>query len=103
MRLLDPQFRQGSHRGSTASEARISYVDSVLACRDGRNPLGGAHRVRYRFTVDVPNHDAILGDTLRVWLPLPMATQRQNNIRILDASHTYTLSDGRSEHNTIYF
>lgn len=103
MRLLDPQFRQGSHRGSTASSARISYVDSVLAHRDGRNPLGAAHRVKYRFTVDVPNHEAILGDTLRVWLPLPMATQRQSNIHILDSSHKYILSDGRSEHNSIYF
>lgn len=103
MRLLDPQFRQGSHRGATASAARISYVDSILAHRQGHNPLGGAHRVVYRFTVDVPNHDAILGDTLRVWLPMPMATQRQSNIRVLEASHPYTLSDGRSEHNSIYF
>ncbi len=104
MRLLDPQFRQGSHRGAAASKARISYVDSVIAHHYGRNRLGGAHRVVYRFSVDVPNHEAISGDTLRVWLPMPMPTQRQSNIHILDASHPdFILSDGRSEHNTIYF
>ena len=57
----------------------------------------------YRFSVDVPNHKAIQGDLLRVWLPLPVKTDRQSNIKILSASHPYILSDGESEHNTIYF
>lgn len=105
MLLLNPATNAGNtHRGSKASPARLSYVDSVLDHRAGRNPLGAAHRVRYRFSIDVPGHTAIAGDTLRVWMPVPLATQRQSDIRILDASHPgYVLSDGRSVHNTISF
>lgn len=105
MKLLNPATNGGNtHRGSKASAARISYVDSVLAHRAGLNPLGGAHRVKYTFEITVPGTDALSGDSLRVWMPLPMATQRQHDIRILDASPaSYVLSDGRSVHNTIYF
>ena len=101
--LLDPAQSNFTHRGATASAARISYADSVLQWQRGNNPVGGAHRVVYRFSVDVPNHKAIQGDLLRVWLPLPLKTDRQSNIKILSASHPYILSDGESEHNTIYF
>ncbi len=103
MALLDPALSDFTHRGATASAGRISYVDSILQWEKGTNPLGGAHRVVYRFSVDVPNHAAIQGDLLRVWMPLPMNTQRQKRIKILDTSHEAYLSQGESEHNTIYF
>lgn len=103
--LLDPARNEGwRHRGADPGEVRLSYVDSVLDCKAGRNPMGGAHRVTYRFIVQVPNHDAIQGDTLRIWMPYPLASDRQDNIRLLETSHpAYTMSDGRSVHNTIYF
>lgn len=103
MALLDPALSGFTHRGADASPQRISYVDSILQWQNGQNPVGGAHRVVYRFSVDVPNHQAIQGDLLRVWLPLPMKTQRQNHIKILSASHPIYLSDGESEHNTVHF
>ncbi len=103
--LLDPRFNGGTPpRGARASAARISYVDSVLAWRRGTMPDGGAHEVTYSFTVDVPYHKAIAGDTLRVWMPLPVESARQYGVEILRSTPAhYITSDGRSEHNTIYF
>lgn len=103
MRLLDPATSNFTHRGATASAKRISYVDSVLNWSKGQNEFGGGHRVVYRFAVDIPNSDYIQGDILRVWLPVPRATQRQSNIKILGASDDYVLSGDNSEHSTIYF
>lgn len=105
--LLNPAYCSGyGPRGAAASPARISYVDSVLDYYKGRNDSGLSHRVTYRFTVDVPYCDAIAGDTLRVWMPVPLGTDacpRQRDIQILDASPArYVLSGGRSLHNTIY-
>jgi len=92
-------------RGGHASEARISYVDSILDFYRGNNPLGAAHSVTYRFSIDVPYHPAIAGDTLRVWMPLPLETERQNNVVILTSEPAeYTVSKpGQSVHRTIYF
>ena len=105
MRLLNPATNDGwTHRGYNASVQDIGYVDSVLGAYSGANAYGGARRVVYRFSIDIPGHEAIQGDTVRVWMPLPMQSNRQNNIRILSTSHTnYILSDGRSLHNSIYF
>lgn len=102
--LLDPGRSSFTHRGATASAARIAYVDSVLDYEAGVNPVGNAHRVKYTFTIDVPGHEALAGDTLRMWMPLPIESARQHDIEILDASPAdYVLSAGRSAHNTIYF
>lgn len=103
MKLLDPATSDFTHRGATASERRISYVDSVLDWYKGKNDFGAGHRVVYRFCVDVPNNEFLKGDILRVWLPVPRATQRQSNIRILGASDDYVLSGDNSQHSTIYF
>lgn len=105
MKLLDPARNpHRALRGSGASQKRISYVDSIISWREGTNLKGGAHRVVYTFSIDVPGSEAYTGDSLRVWMPLPMATQRQSDIQILFASPAhYTLSDGKSPHNTIFF
>ena len=105
-RLLDPKINGGArYRGDHASEARRSYADSVIAFTEGRNPMGGAHSVTYRFTVDVPYHEEIAGDTLRVWMPVPLTSARQSDVRILSASPAeYVLSTPEtSPHRTIYF
>lgn len=104
-RLLNPLLNGGwSYRGDGASDVRISYVDSVLRAYDGNLPTGKAHKVRYRFSIDVPYNDALLDDTIKVWFPLPLETQRQKDIKILSTSQRdYILSDGKSVHNSIYF
>ena len=106
--LLNPSYSGPfEHRGASASEARISYVDSVLEYMRGNNPQGLSHEVTYRFSVSVPYDPAIAGDTLRVWMPVPLETRdcpRQREVKILDAvPGEYVLSDGRSLHHTIYF
>lgn len=103
--LLDPARNGGwHHRGCDADAAGVSYVDSVIDWSRGLNPTGGAHRVRYSFTVAVPYHEALSGDTLRVWMPVPFNSARQSDFRMLATSQPdYVLSDGRSLHNTIYF
>lgn len=102
MKLLSDKKWRG--RGADASAGRISYVDSVLGFYRGTNPLGGAHHVKYRFWIDVPVTEEIVNDTVKVWMPLPMSTQRQKNIRILSSSpEKYVLSGDRSVHNSIYF
>lgn len=102
---LDPERNEGwHHRGANPGERRISYVDSVLYWTTGANPVGGAHRVEFSFSIDVPGHEAIQGDTLRVWMPVPITSERQKDVQIISTSQPdYVLSDGRSTHNTIYF
>ena len=104
--LLNPEMNgHWQHRGATASDKRISYVDSVLAYYDGNNALGAAHSVTYRFVIDVPYNPALKGDTLRVWMPLPLKSDRQSQIKILNTFPAkYVVSDpAKSFHNTIYF
>lgn len=91
-------------RGAAASDTRISYVDSVLDFQTAKNPLGGAHRVKYRFSIDVPVTEDIVGDSVMVWMPVPLATQRQKDIKIIDSyPKKHVLSADRSPHNSIYF
>ena len=105
LELLNPAYSGGtSPRGGMASDARISYVDSVLDFYAGTNPEGLAHEVVYRFSIDVSGHVDIIGDTLRVWMPVPMETARQHDFAIISSSpETYVLSEGRTSHNSIYF
>lgn len=102
--LLNPEFNGGwKMRGASASGKRISYVDSVLAYYDGKNPYGAAHSVTYRFVIDVPYNDALEGDTLSVWIPLPMEGPRQSNVRVLEtfpAQHNVS-NPALSFHNSV--
>lgn len=107
--LLNPAMSGCTGRGDEASDERISYVDSVLAYYDGNNSAGNAHEVVFRFRIDVPYNAALAGDTLRVWLPLPLdsgAVDYQDNLRILAASGPYqradSLTGGVPDHNSLY-
>lgn len=110
--LLHPALNGNNPpRGAQASPQRIAYVDTILAAYDNSNGAYGAgHAIKYKFEIDVPYSDAIAGDTLHVWMPLPRQSQRQRNIKIISASPAdYTLSaaiaptDEANVHNSIYF
>ncbi len=106
LKLLNPDMNGGARRrGDHASEARIAYVDSVIDFTEGRNPVGGAHEVTYSFIIEVPYDDALKGDSLRVWMPVPIESARQSKPEILSTSHSpYILSTPEtSVHSTIYF
>lgn len=103
--LVNPGMNGGyTGRTSPATEARISYVDSILATADGKIDNGAARRIRYRYSVDVPYSDALEGDTLRLWLPVPRPSQRQSGIRIVEthpAAHSVSdPADGA--HRSLY-
>lgn len=104
-KLLNPELNGGwKYRGDSASPGRIAYVDSVLAYVDGKLPDGAAHKVRYRFIVEVPYNEVLENDTLRVWMPFPFESQRQSDIRIISTSQPdYVLSGDKSIHSSIFF
>lgn len=103
-KLLNPALNGGwKYRGDSASKARIAYVDSVLAYVDGNMANGAAHKVHYRFVIDVPYNEALKGDTLKVWMPLPFESSRQKDIKILSTSQPdYVVAADRSIHNSVY-
>ena len=104
LKLLNPEMNGGwKYRGASASKARVSYVDSVLAFYDGTNGLGAAHEVTYRFVIDVPYNAALKGDSLRVWMPFPITSDRQSNVEVLSTFPAkYTVADPKkSFHSTI--
>lgn len=103
--LLNPEYNGGwKYRGATASPKRISYVDSVIRHAKGELPDGGAHRVRYSYTITVPTVDALRGDTLRAWMIYPLESDRQSDVRLISSSHPVVISTpGQSDHRTIYF
>ena len=106
LNLLNPDYNGGvTDRGYDAAEKRLSYVDSVLDYYRGRNPKGLAHRVTYRFGIEVPYDKALEGDSIRVWMPLPLDSEqcdRQTGVIIVGTEPSeYILSGNRSVHNTI--
>lgn len=104
--LLHPALNGGdwTHRGAKSSPVRQSYADSVVRWAQGSLADGGAHRVRYRFSITVPYHDFLRGDTLRTWMPFPIESARQSDIRLVATSHPAVVSrPDQSVHRTIYF
>ncbi len=105
--LLNPQYADNNTSGDKAAQNRYAYVDSVLEYYRGKNYLGLSHLVKYRFSIDVPYNEAIKGDTLKVWMPVPLANPeggRQRDFKIISATPSdYILSGNKSVHNTIFF
>lgn len=110
--LLNPEMSGQTGRGDTARPERIAYVDSILAYSRGTMPEGGAHEITFRFAVEVPFDSALVGDTLRVWLPLPLDStlvDYQQGVEILGTSQPHYVravdmpgAEGRDIHNSIY-
>lgn len=110
--LLNPEMNNGwSNRGSQASETRIGEAKMVYDTSkgDGRTGYTGnlddnGRRVHYTFTIDVPYSEELRGDTLRVWMPVPIESPRQGNFKIFSTSQPEYIISGldRSVHNTIY-
>ncbi len=103
--LLNPAFNGGwKHRGYNASPQRIAYADSVIRYVKGQLPDGGAHRVKIRFSIDVPYNDILNGDTLRAWLPFPIESERQSDVRLLSTfpEENIVSRPEQSVHRTVY-
>lgn len=96
LRLLNPQMSGTTGRNDSAGPGRIACVDTILAWTRGRNAAGGAHRIEFRFTIEVPFDSVLVGQKLRAWLPLPLDSAQvdyQSDVEILTTSQPdYTLS-----------
>ncbi len=106
--LLNPEYNGGiTDRGYDAKPERLAYVDSVLSYYRGKNSKGLAHKVKFRFSIDVPYDKSLEGDSIRVWMPVPLEGElcdRQEDVEILSTVPAdYVLSGDRSVHNTISF
>ncbi len=104
LKLLSTEIGgEWSGRGFDALPNDMALVDSITSVSKAEGDKCCEMYVKYRFSVDVPRHDFLLGDTLKVWVPLPIESARQSNVKILSASHDYVRSTDKSVHNTIYF
>lgn len=103
--LLDKVNGKWTCRGSAASDARKKYVYDILDQSKGDGSLSNLHKVKVRFTIDVPYNDLFEGDTLSVWMPVPMKSTRQPGVKILSSSRQAVAlsTPGRSVHNTLFF
>ena len=101
--LLNPNMNNWSGRGCESTPIRQKIVRDVVNATDIDTfaPVL-PHRIKVKFTIDVPYHDVLAGDTVKVWMPFPIISGRQKNVELLAASHPYTLSTGHSVHNTIF-
>lgn len=92
-------------RGADATDEEIAWIDSVTNSSAGKGDLTNTLYVKYRFSVDVPRHDFLVEDTLRVWVPLPIESERQHGVKIISTSHDnyITSTSSESKHNTVYF
>lgn len=103
--LLDPSLNGGwKHRGWNASAARISYADSIIRHSEGNLPQGGAHKIKLRYSIDVPFNELIAGDTLSVWMPYPIESTRQPSVSLISTSQSdYIIAPANeSAHRTLF-
>lgn len=106
LRLLCPEIRgEWKGRGADASARNMALVDSIVSASCGNGETSNTRHIKYRFSIDVPRHDFLVGDTLRVWMPLPVESARQSGVKVHSSvPEHYTLSAGHgSHHNTVYF
>lgn len=102
-KLLYPMLNNWEGRGAKPDIEDLDMVHSILKTTKGNGSICSGNKIKYRFTIDVPRHDFLIEDTLKVWLPLPIESNRQKNVKVISASHpNYILSGANSEHNTIY-
>lgn len=104
-KLLCPQLRgEWQGRGGNPDKEDIEMVTEIVSNSNGNGSISNGKLIKYRFSIEVPVHDFLIGDTLKVWLPVPIESTRQKNIKITNVSHRgYILSKGSgSEHNTMY-
>lgn len=92
-------------RGSNPEKEDVIMVEEILSRSKGNGNIVCGKRIKYKFSITIPVYDFLIGDTLKVWMPVPIESSRQKNFRLISSSlDNYELSKGSaSEHNTIYF
>lgn len=104
-KLLCPQVRGNwEGRGGSPDKEDIEMVESILGSSLGNGSIVCGKRIKFKFTIEVPKHNFLKGDTVKVWMPVPIESARQRNIKVISTSQSnYALSaNSKSEHNTMY-
>lgn len=98
--------RDGSRvlRGASSSDKRRAYADSVVRVSRGELSRGNSHKIKYIMCIDVPYIDDLEGDTLRVWMPVPRNTWRQERLSVVPNTEGGVIygDDDESYHTGIY-
>lgn len=104
LKLLNPEMSKWTGRGFDATETEKRIVDTILSISKGEGEIVSKVRIKYKFTIDVPSIDVLVGDTLNVWMPIPINSARQSEVKLISTyPEQYILSEYKSIHNTIYF
>lgn len=95
--LLHPKLRQKQGRQSDVTPERVQAVTEAIDSLRAR-------RFTLRMTLSVPYNEALKGDTLRTWMPYPIDSRRQRDVKLLATSQPqYIISSPDSTpHHTIY-
>lgn len=88
-------------RSEKETNLRLGYASLAKACTPDENGTRNWHTATIKFTFDVDANAVPAGNMLKVWIPFPLQTIRQRNIKLLSSSSTPTMSAG-SPHNTVY-
>ena len=77
------------------------FYNEAMNCPADYNNLRNPHKWQLTFNLKVNANAIPDGDTLRVWLPFPMETTRQTNVKFLKSSDPIKVSQG-TFHTTAY-
>ncbi|MEG2218711.1 MAG: transglutaminase-like domain-containing protein [Muribaculaceae bacterium] len=104
LRLLNKDLITTSRQAESDKEAdkRLRYKhEAFSSCIPDKNGSCNWNSVQIKFTIDVKPNVVPAGEMLKVWIPFPLETTRQRNVKLISSSSTPTLSNG-SPHNTIF-
>lgn len=98
-------IRDGSKvcRGGQSSQQRQACADTIIRATRGETGYGSSHKIRYRMWIDVPYIENLEGDTLKVWMPIPKNSRRQQLIDVHSKpTEGVIYGGGEDSHNGIY-
>lgn len=77
----------------------IQCANDALQAKAGVDHTSDWHKANIRISIDVKANAVPAGKTIRVWLPYPVETVRQKDIKVVNASGRYILSKGSVHHS----
>lgn len=97
--LLNPDLPKPDKSGNINNYRKV--INEALNCKKDKNQCSNWQNVKVRYTLDVDADAVPAGETIKAWLPVPLTTARQKNVKITKANREYVLSTD-SPHNTLY-
>lgn len=103
LRLIDVEdFKPDAPASADPKTNRYArFYQEAMATEPHGNNLRDPHRWQLTFTITVNANAVPDGDTLRVWMPFPVESERQSDVKLIKSSAPVTLSQG-TYHHTAY-